>query len=119
MVSGVTYLLTYIEITLITNLIFVRTVTMEFSLTQKGNQVLLYQGFEYTKYRQNENGVVTWRCRDYFATKCRVFLKTHDKNIIGEVPIHCHDSNPHKAYAKMLKVKMKADMKAVGAIIIS
>lgn len=88
---------------------------MEFSRTQKGNQVLLYQGHEYTKYRENGSGVITWRCRFYFATKCRAFLRTRTRNIIGEVPQHCHDSNPQKSQANILKTTMKQDMKAVGA----
>lgn len=88
---------------------------MEFSLTQRGNHVLLYGGYEYTKYRENEKDEITWRCRVYFATKCRAFLRTYGDNIIGIVPQHCHDSNPQKARASIIKIKMKQDMKAVGA----
>lgn len=89
--------------------------TMEFFLTQKGNDALLYQGYEYTKYRENGNGVISWRCRSYFGTKCRAFLRTKDENVIGEVPQHCHDSNPQKAQANILKCRMKLNMKEVGA----
>lgn len=88
---------------------------MEFSLTQRGNHVLLYEGYEYTKYREKENDEITWRCRVYFSSKCRAFLRTYDDNIIGIVPQHCHDSNPQKAQASIIKIKMKQDMKAVGA----
>ena len=33
-----------------------RLLIMEFSTTNKQNKVMLYQGYEYTKYRENKNG---------------------------------------------------------------
>ena len=88
---------------------------MEYSVTQKGNRVLIYRGYEYTKYRENEGGVITWRCRVYFSTKCRAFLRSQEDNIIGEVPQHCHDSKPQVAQANIIMAKMKQNMKEVGA----
>ena len=88
---------------------------MEYSITNKENKCILYQGYEYTKYRENQGGVVTWRCRIYFSTKCRALLKTQGENIVGEVPQHCHQSNPQKAQANILKAKIKKDIKAIGA----
>lgn len=42
---------------------------MEYSTTQKGNIVLIFEGHEYIKWRTraNEDGseIVTWRCRFY------------------------------------------------------
>jgi len=88
---------------------------MEYSTTNKQNKCLFYQGHEYTKYRETESGVVTWRCRVYFSTKCRAYLRTYEENIIGEVPQHCHQSYPQKAQANILKSKMKKDIKSIGA----
>lgn len=88
---------------------------LEFSMTQRGNQTLLFRGYEYTRYRETGSGVISWRCRVCSATKCRALLRTREQYIIGEVPQHCHDSNPQKAQANILKTMMKQDIKEAGA----
>jgi hypothetical protein len=88
---------------------------MEFSKSQKGNSMVTYLGFEYRKFRENVEGVITWRCRHHQRTNCKALLKTSGGNISGQVPDHSHDSCPQKAKANIMKSKMKDDMVNIGA----
>lgn len=91
---------------------------MEFTLTQKDNQVLIYDGHEYSKFREREenNGVVvTWRCRVHHATKCHALLRTRGEVVIGDIPNHCHSANPQKVQTNVLKRKMKEEINSLGA----
>uniref|UniRef100_A0A0B7BH60 FLYWCH-type domain-containing protein n=1 Tax=Arion vulgaris TaxID=1028688 RepID=A0A0B7BH60_9EUPU len=60
---------------------------MEFSTNQKGNTVLTYLGFEYSKLKENKTtGVITWRCRECKSSHCKAFARTNDGNIVGAPP---------------------------------
>ena len=97
-------------------LITIDLVTMEFTTTERGNLVLIFLGFEYSKFRTN-NGVITWRCRQHQSSRCHAFLKTaDDHNTIVRLPCnHSHDSCPQKVVANIAQSKMKVAMKEVGA----
>ena len=94
---------------------------VEFSKTQKGNQVLIFEGHEYRRFREarkvDGTTVISWRCRKSHPTSenCRAILRTTDGNITGNVPLHSHDSCPQKAKANILRSKMKENMKNIGA----
>lgn len=85
---------------------------MEFSRSQGGNEVLSYQGFEYLYFRNN-NGVLTWRCRQNRAMKCHANIKTHNNTIVRPPMDHCHDACcPQKVEANLARSLMKQAMKS-------
>ena len=86
---------------------------MEYSMSQKGNRVLLYRGYEYLQDRF-QNGVTFWRCRYYRSLKCRSSLRTENDKVIQEPIYHSHDSCPQKASAKDSE-QMKGKMTALSA----
>jgi hypothetical protein len=94
-------------------IIFLVVPTMEFSSSQKGNQVLTYFGFEYLSFR-TINGVLTWRCRQSRSIKCHSIMQTKDGNI-QQPTKHFHDSCPQKAEANVARSKMKQDLRVVSA----
>lgn len=87
---------------------------MEFSSSQKGKRVLIYNGFEYIHFRTT-NGIDTWRCRENRQTKCHSLIKTKDKDIVQDPGSHCHDSCPQKAEANIARSQMREAMTAVNA----
>ena len=87
---------------------------MEFSQSQKGNQVLTYKGFQYLRFRTRDE-TVTWRCRESRSTKCPAFLKTTNDCIEKEPTSHSHDSCPQKAQANIFRSKMREDIAQVSA----
>ncbi|XP_075197500.1 uncharacterized protein LOC142297117 [Anomaloglossus baeobatrachus] len=88
--------------------------TMEFSRSQKKNNVMIYLGFEYLAFR-TINAVLTWRCRPHHSSKCHSILKTKDDNVVQEPTERCRDSCPQKAEANVARSKMREDMRAISA----
>ena len=68
---------------------------MEFSKSQKGNDVLLYLGYEYLFYR-SVKGIKMWRCRQSLSIKCPSVIRTEWDKIVQEPTSHNHDSCPQK-----------------------
>ena len=87
---------------------------MEFSRSQRNNEVMKYLGFEYLASR-TYNGIVTWRCRQNRATNCHSNMKLKDGVIVQEPTDHCHDSCPQKADANIIRCRMRRDMKTLAA----
>ena len=72
-------------------------VTMADRKTQRGNNLLTLQGFEYLFKRENQAGVKHWRCRHYWKlhVKCPATVKTTGpENRVVEGPTrHSHESD--------------------------
>jgi len=86
---------------------------MQFSVSSRGNQVLIYEGFEYLKFRE-KNNFITWRCRLNRINHCHSTLKTEDNNIISGSTSHSHNSCPQEAAKKVAWQEMKAEVKGIG-----
>jgi FLYWCH zinc finger domain len=87
---------------------------MEFSKTEKGKPVLLYQGFEYIHHRMI-NDSVHWRCRQNKSLRCHSKISTKTGNIMYPPTNHSHESCPQKALGNIAITKMKKAMNGIGA----
>lgn len=83
-------------------------------MTQKGNKVLIYLGFEYVCFRA-AGETITWRCRQSRQMKCHAMIRTAENRIVQMPIAHCHDSCPQKLEVNAAKLEMKESMKSVGA----
>jgi len=89
---------------------------MNFTTTERGNVVLVYLGFEYSRSR-SFIGVVTLRCRQHYTTKCHANIMTKEDctTIVRPPSKHSHDSCPQKIQANIAKNDMKIKMREVIA----
>ena len=81
---------------------------MEFSKSQKGNDVLLHLGYEYLFYR-SVKGIKMWRYRQSRSIKCPFVIRTELDKIVQEPTSHNHDSCPQKAIANSIRKRMRDD----------
>lgn len=88
---------------------------MEFFKNMRGNQSLLYDGFEYNKSRVSTNGVSTWRCKLTRTLGCKAIMKTKKDEIFIQPSPHCHKPSPQKAIVNVTLSKMKNNIKRDGA----
>ena len=64
------------------------------SKTERGGNVLRYEGYDYVEKRKNLNGIISWRCRGYNKYRCNSIMKTSGDHVIVPPTIHCHDGDP-------------------------
>ena len=79
---------------------------MEFSISQKGKEILLYVGYRYRKIYTALNGNITWRC---LSTSCKGRIKTYNNDIISQSE-HNHVPNPESnaAYLVSSTIRVQA-----------
>ncbi|XP_076813496.1 uncharacterized protein LOC143460026 [Clavelina lepadiformis] len=80
---------------------------MEYSTTERGGTVLLYKGHEYLQKRMKQDGVIYWRCRQYFKNKCPSTLVTSYDDIVKEPGTHCHVGDCIQVTANATVAKMR------------
>ena len=84
---------------------------MDFGISTKGKQTLLYRGFEYVRECTNVNGSKSWRCRMYQKMKCKARVVTRGSTIVSETqPDHTHSGNIATSLARRAVGQMKDEM---------
>lgn len=75
------------------------------SKTERGGDVLCYEGYEYIRRvdRLGKNGELTWRCRFHRKYRCLAGLKTLGNKVIIQPPNHSHMGNILKAKASAVQ----------------
>lgn len=54
------------------------------------NPIIIYGHNKYTINKRMKNGIIRWRCTQYFKTKCRNTLATCDKTVTVNYHEHNH-----------------------------
>ena len=63
---------------------------VQYVLTQKGGQALLYGGHCFYKVRDGENRKTFWRCSKYRTESCEVRVTTLEDQVVGIRGQHKH-----------------------------
>ena len=82
--------------------------TMEFSTTQRGAQLLIYNGYMYIINRKAQDGRIFWRCQK--SRQCNGGITTLGDQIVSQRNTHNHSFNP--AEIRVQKIKANLNKKA-------
>jgi hypothetical protein len=88
----------------------------ECGVTKRGQPTIIFNNYEFWKYRENKQGQVLWRCTKAQVFHCKATLKTIDDAIVaGRETQHTHSGNVANALARKAIGEMKQDMTATIA----
>lgn len=84
---------------------------LQYGISKRGKQTLIYDHFEYWKYKDNSSGQTLWRCCKREIFKCKATLKTSGDTMINmSTPEHTHMGNASNALARRAIGEMKKHM---------
>src|SRR6476469_6756484 len=82
-----------------------------FGCSERGQETVIYRGFEYWKKKTNVCGTISWRCKEYRRLKCRATIITSGKRVTGErQPDHMHQGNNATSLARKAVGEKKEKM---------
>lgn len=82
-----------------------------FGISERGQETVIYRGFEYWKKKSNVCGTMSWRCKEYRRLNCRATIITSGKRVTGErQPDHTHQGNIATSLARIAVGQMKETM---------
>src|ERR1051325_1749094 len=89
---------------------------LEYGISSKGKQTLIYKNYEYVKDVENVCGTVAWRCRFYQSAKCKARVTTGGGRVVSNrEPEHNHSGNIATSLARKAVGEMKEKMCELSA----
>lgn len=85
------------------------------SKSQRGGDVLMYEGYEYLSERLTIEGFRQWRCRYVNRYKCNSKIVTDGDRVVKEPGDHCHEGDGLRSEARVARVQMKAKARTLDA----
>ena len=81
----------------------------EYGISNKGDQIIIYKGFEYVRYRETAKGIIHCRCGKFRTLYYRSLIHTSGNKIV------CHTNKIFESAAHKLANQMKIAMSHPGA----
>ena len=79
----------------------------EISKSERGGDVLRYEGHDYVIKRKNADGSVSWRCRMVNKFRCRSTITTNGEHVRIPPTVHSHDGDPVRSEVKAAQAVMR------------
>ncbi|XP_060867196.1 uncharacterized protein LOC132942645 [Metopolophium dirhodum] len=87
---------------------------MEFVKSAKGNNLLVYRGFLYSREKPPKNDETIWKCVESKNVMCRARVHTNGEEITKVMNVHSHPPDPAKISGKRIFSKLKQLSMDVG-----
>ena len=76
--------------------------------TRSGGQLLVVEGFVYSKQKELAHDVILWECVNRRnAQSCRARIRTRYGHEVGRLNMHTHPSDPEKVATMIVRNRMK------------
>lgn len=70
-----------------------------YGISKRGQNTLLYRGFEFWLHRQLKSGSIVWRCCKNRTFKCKAKVIANGLIVVGnKVPEHTHAGNNSRGW---------------------
>jgi len=80
----------------------------QYGVSKRGNETLLFKGYEFWRHRVLKSGSVVWRCSKHQSCKCKATIIEKDLIVVGGMhESHTHGGNNSRSLARRAVGEMK------------